>query len=77
MTDYLPISDDRLSVMDDISKVVPFSLPAQKRRRTRGSTVVLHASVGLCIDFEQDQKFAEPDVIHSQAELKSAINTMS
>ncbi len=36
-----------------------------------GTLVVLHASVCLCMDFEQEQKFAEPYVIHP--ELKSAI----
>ncbi len=36
-----------------------------------GTFVVLHASVCLCMDFEQEQKFAEPYVIHP--ELKSAI----
>ncbi len=33
--------------------------------------MVLHASVCLCMDFEQEQKFAEPYVIHP--ELKRPI----
>ena len=33
--------------------------------------MVLHASVCLCMDFEQEQKFAEPYVIHP--ELKHPI----
>ena len=41
------------------------------QHRNVGALVVLHASVCLCMDFEKEQKFAEPDVIHS--ELKSAI----
>lgn len=36
-----------------------------------GTVEVLHACVCLCMDFEQEQKFAEPNVIHP--ELKSAI----
>jgi hypothetical protein len=33
-----------------------------------GALVVLHASFCLCMDFEQDQKFAEPYVIHPELE---------
>ncbi len=36
-----------------------------------GTLVVLHAGVCLCMDFEQEQKFADPYVIHP--ELKSAV----
>ncbi len=55
----------------DLVSVGPCTLPALKHRRTCGSTVVLHASVCLCMDFEQEQKFAEPYVIHP--ELESSI----
>jgi hypothetical protein len=33
--------------------------------------VLLHPSVGHCIDFKQEQQLAEPDVVHP--ELKRAI----
>ncbi len=41
------------------------------QHRNIGTLKVLHAGVRLCIHFEQEQKFAEPDVVHP--ELKSAI----
>jgi len=36
-----------------------------------GTVAELHASVRPCMDFEEEQKFADPNVIHP--ELKSAI----
>jgi hypothetical protein len=41
------------------------------QHRNIGTLAVLHASVCLGMDFEQKQKFVEPDVIH--LELKSTI----
>jgi hypothetical protein len=39
--------------------------------RNKGTLVLLHFSVGLCADFEQEQKLSEPDCTHP--ELKRAV----
>jgi hypothetical protein len=47
----------------DLVSVGPCTLPALKYRCTCGT-----ACQCLCMDFEQEQKFAEPYVIHSELE---------
>ncbi len=39
-----------------------------------GTLVVLHASVGLCMDFEQEQKLAEPYVINPELKKRHQIS---
>ena len=39
------------------------------QHRKVGALTILHVCVCHCMDFEQEQKYAEPDVIHPQ--LKS------
>ena len=41
------------------------------QHRNIGALAVLHASVCLGMDFEQKQKFAEPQVVHSQLKCSS------
>ncbi len=43
------------------------------QHRNKCTLVLLYTSVGLCMNFEQYQQLAEPDVVHPQLNLKRAI----
>jgi hypothetical protein len=51
--------------MQNMQNMTCFSWPCEL-----GTLVLLHPSVGLCTEFEQEQTIANPDVTYS--ELKSA-----